>query len=153
MSMMVTARNLATDNAETKHSGRWQKGQSGNPRGCARGSRHKATIAAEVLLDGEAGALTRKAIEMALGGDTTALRLCIDRILPPRKDRPISFAMPEIASADDAAKVVSSILAAVASGCITLDEALDVTRLVETFTKVLESAEFEKRLEALESKL
>ena len=32
--------------------------------------------------------LTQKAIDLALGGDMAALRLCLDRILPPRKDRP-----------------------------------------------------------------
>jgi hypothetical protein len=51
------------------------KGNSGPPKG----ARHKATIAAEVLLDGEATALTRKAVEMALTGDTTPLRLCLDQ--------------------------------------------------------------------------
>jgi len=31
-------------------------------------------------LEGEAEALTRKAVELALEGDVTALRLCLDRI-------------------------------------------------------------------------
>jgi hypothetical protein len=56
------------------------------------------TLAMEALLDGESEALTRKAIELALGGDITALRLCLDRVLPPRKDRPINFEMPAIAT-------------------------------------------------------
>jgi hypothetical protein len=43
----------------------------GNP-GRPKGSRNKATLAAEALLDGEAEALTRKAIELALAGDVTA---------------------------------------------------------------------------------
>ena len=55
------------------------------------GARHKATVAAEALLDGEAEALTRKAVEMALAGDGTALRLCLDRIIPPRRERPVRF--------------------------------------------------------------
>src|SRR5204863_8750758 len=59
--------------------------QPGNPRG-PRGAPHKATIAAEALLDGEAEGLTRKAIEAALGGDTAALRLCIDGIVPLRRE-------------------------------------------------------------------
>ena len=59
---------------------------------------------AEALLDGEAEALTRKAIEKALAGDGVALRLCLERVLPARKERPISFSMPAIASADDAAR-------------------------------------------------
>lgn len=140
------------DNAEIKHGGRWQKGQSGNPRGCARGSRHKATLAAEALLNGEAQALTRKCIEMAKAGDTIALRLCLERIIPPRRDRPLSFLLPVITSADDAAKLMASILSAVATGDVTPSEASDVARLVEAFTKVLETAEFERRLDVLESK-
>ena len=46
----------------------FEKGRSGNPGG-RRGSRNKATLAAAALLAGESEALTRKAVEMALGGD------------------------------------------------------------------------------------
>jgi Family of unknown function (DUF5681) len=62
------------DNAGPKQGGGFQKGQSGNPAGKAPGTRHKATMAAEALLDGEAQALTRKAIERVLEGDGLALR-------------------------------------------------------------------------------
>src|SRR5215475_9848913 len=67
---------------------RFRPGVSGNPAGRPKGARNKSTLAAEALLDGEAEALTRKAVEMALGGDTVALRLCLERLVPPRKDRP-----------------------------------------------------------------
>jgi Family of unknown function (DUF5681) len=66
-----------------QNQGRWEKGQSGNPRGKPRGARNRATLLAEALLDGEAEALTRKAIEKALEGDGMALRLCLERVLPP----------------------------------------------------------------------
>jgi hypothetical protein len=80
------------EKTDTKQGTRFRKGQSGNPSGRPRGARNKTTLAVEALLDGEAEALTRKAIERALEGDTTALRLCLDRLLPPRKGRPVSFA-------------------------------------------------------------
>ena len=67
--------------------------QAGNP-GRPKGARNKASLAAEALLDGEAETLARKAVEMALAGDTTAMRLCLERIMPIRRDRPVSFAMP-----------------------------------------------------------
>ena len=66
------------------------KGQSGNPAGRPRGSSNRATRAAEMLLDGEATALTRKAVELALAGDQAALRLCLDRTVAPRRERATS---------------------------------------------------------------
>ncbi len=66
---------------------------TGNP-GKPKGARHRATQAALALPEGEAEALTRKAVEAALAGDVSALRLCLDRIAPPRKDAPVSFTLP-----------------------------------------------------------
>lgn len=77
------------DKAGRRQDGRFKKGHRGNPDGCRKGSRHKATLAAEALLEGEAEALTRKAIELALAGDGQALRLCMERLVPRRKDRPV----------------------------------------------------------------
>ncbi len=59
--------------------GKFRTGNRGKPKG----ARHRATLAALELLDGEAEALTRKAVELALEGDTTALRLCLERMAPP----------------------------------------------------------------------
>ncbi len=53
-------------------------------------------MAAEAMLDGEVKALTRKAIELALAGDTVALRLCLERIIPIRRSRPVAFPLPPI---------------------------------------------------------
>ena len=124
--------------------------QPGNP-GRPPGARHKATLAAEALLDGEADALTRKAIDAALGGDMTALRLCLDRIVPPRKERPVSFRMPPLKSAEDAAAAMAAITDALAAGELTLSEAAEASAMVERFTRALEAGEVEKRLRALEA--
>lgn len=124
----------------------FQKGNPGRPRG----SRHKATIAAAILLDGEAEKLSRKAVELALAGDVLALRLCLERILPPRKDRPVTFSSPAINSAKDAAALMGALLSAVAEGVVTPDEAERVTRIVDAYVRTLETADLESRLEALE---
>ena len=87
---------------------------------------------------------------MALAGDSTAMRLCLERVVPARRDRPVSFAMPEITSASEAARAASAIVAAVASGDLTPSEALDLSRILENFTRVLEASEFEERLQKLE---
>jgi hypothetical protein len=103
-------------------------------------------------LDGEAEELTRKAIELAKGGDLTALRLCLDRICPPRKERPVSFALPPLNSAADAKQASAAILKAVADGELTPGEAAELARLLDSFTRVLEASEFEERLTRLEAK-
>jgi hypothetical protein len=71
-------------------------------------SRNKTTLAVEALFDGEAETLTRKAIELAKAGDLAALRVCLDRIAPLRKDRPVLFELPPVASAADAAKAAAA---------------------------------------------
>jgi hypothetical protein len=129
---------------------RFKPGQSGNPAGRPRGSRNATTVALETLLDGKAEALTSKAVELALKGDMTALRLCMDRILPPRKDRPVTFDLPPIKCASDAASVTSAVLTAVASGEITPADAGEIGKLVEAYVKAFETAELAERLERLE---
>ena len=73
---------------QEREGGRFRPGVSGNPRGRPVGSRNHATLAAAALLEGEAEAITRKAVELALAGDPVALRLCMERILPPMRERP-----------------------------------------------------------------
>lgn len=139
------------DDTVGKQRGRpFEKGHSGNPAGRPKGSRNATTVALETLLDGQAEALTNKAVEMALDGDMAALRLCMDRILPPRKDRPVTFVLPSIKSASDAAAVTSAILSAVASGEITPADAGEIGKLVEAYVKAFETAELAERLERLE---
>ena len=123
---------------------------SGNP-GRPRGARHKVTQAIEAMLEGQQEALTQAVIDKALEGDVTALRLCLDRIAPARKDAPVSFAMPEIETAEDAAKAARAILKAIAEGDVTPLEAASVMAVVEQFRRTLETTEIEHRIAALEA--
>ena len=124
--------------------------EQGNP-GRPKGSRNRATLALEVLLDGEAEALTRKAVEMAMGGDTTAMRLVMERLLPPRRDRPIMFTLPKLETAGDAVKATAALVEAVSVGDITPGEASDLSKLVDRFTKAVELHEIQQRLDKLEA--
>ena len=102
------------------------------------------------LLEGEAEALSRKAVELAIEGDTTALRLCLERIAPPRKDTPVQFDLPPMQSAADAASVAGAVLDTVAQGNLTPTEGAHVMGLVEGFRRTLETTELEARIIALE---
>jgi Family of unknown function (DUF5681) len=130
----------------------FEKGMSGNPNGRPAGSRNKASLAIDALLDGEAENITRKAIEMAKAGDGPALRLCMDRLAPPRRDRHIAFTLPKLDTAADAKTAAGAIVQAVADGDLTPSEAAELSKLVENFTRVVEATDFQARLEALERK-
>src|SRR5215467_14292404 len=85
----------------------------GRPAGC----RNKATIALEALLDGEGEAMTRKAIELALAGSETALRLCLERLVPPRRERLVRLRLPaDLTTATGTSRATGSVLRAVAQG-------------------------------------
>lgn len=101
-----------TGNSGRNTDGTFAPGNPGKPKG----ARHRATQAALALLEGEAEALTRKAVETALAGDTAALRLCLERIAPPRRDAPVQFDLPRMETARDAATAAGAVLEAVAEG-------------------------------------
>jgi hypothetical protein len=130
---------------------RFRKGQSGNPAGRKPGSRNQATMAAEALLEGEAQALTRKAIELALEGDTTALRLCLERVVPQRRSRAVAFDTPRIDRVEDLAQAIGAIFAEVASGRIRLDEGAVLVGMLESKRRAMETVELEQRLRVLET--
>jgi len=139
------------DKTGTQQRGRpFKPGQSGNPAGRPKGARNTTTLAVEALLDGEAEQLTRKVIELAKRGDIVALRLCMDRILPTRKDRPVTFDLPPVNSPEDAARIASAVLTAVATGELTPAEASEICKLIDTWVRAFETAELAERLERLE---
>ena len=126
--------------------GTFTAGNSGKPRG----TRHKATQAVLALLEGQAQALTQRAVELALAGDTTALRLCLERLAPPRRDAPVDFTLPTMANAHDAAQAAGAVLTAVSLGHLTPTEGAQVMSLVDSYRRTLEITELEARVAALE---
>jgi hypothetical protein len=95
-------------------------------------------------------ALTRKVIELGLAGDTTALKIAMDRLLPPIKSRPISFKLPTLRTVSDALSAITAIIRGVTSGEILANEAQSLTDMVGIFIKALEVSALEDRLVALE---
>jgi len=91
-------------------------------------------------------------VALALEGNPIALRLCLERILPPRKDRPVEFALPEIECAENAARAMAAILSAVASGELSPIEGREVSGIIQTYIQTLESSDIEARITALEGR-
>ena len=126
------------------------KGRSGNPGGRPKGALNKSTILAQSLLDGEAEALVKKVIQLALEGDLTCLRICMQRLVPPRKDAPVEIDLPDISSIADIQKLFSALTAVIGAGEITAPEIRTMVGLAEGIRKWLEVDELEKRISALE---
>jgi hypothetical protein len=143
---------MARKNGGTTYTGVNGKFKPGNP-GRPKGARHKTTLAIEGILDGEAAALTWKAIEMAMAGDTTALRLCLERLAPPRRDRSVSLAMPALKQPQSVSAATAALLAAVASGELTPGEGEAIGKLLELHRRAIELGDHEERLAHLEQRL
>ena len=59
----------------------------------------------------------------------------MDRIVPPRKDRPVPFLIPKLEKATDAVMASTAIVEAVASGDLTPSEAAELSKVVDGFTR------------------
>lgn len=134
--------------------GRFQPGQSGNPSGRPKGARNRSTLAALAILEGEAEALTRKAVGLALSGDASALRLCLERLVSPVKDRPIPDGAVNLPSLDSGsmAQAVAAVVDSVASGRLTPLEGEALAGLLESHRKAVDEQEIEQRVAALEER-
>ena len=133
-----------------KKNGQFAKGTSGNPSGRPPGSRNESTLVLENLFEGDAYELGRKAIELAKGGNIRALQICLDRLAPPRKDRPVMFDLPPIQNLDDVATGKMSILAAISEGNITPQEGEVISRILDGYAGVMVNQDLQRRVEKLE---
>jgi hypothetical protein len=136
-----------------KQGGGFKSGQSGNPNGRPKGARNRATLAAEALLQGEAEELTRTCIERAKAGDSVALRLAMERILPPTRERAIRIDLPSVASVADLPNTLGRILAAVAAGELRPSDGQVLCAMVAAQRQAFETVEIADRLADLERRL
>lgn len=125
----------------------FKKGTSGNPAGRPRDTR---TAELRELLRSESGALIAKAVELAKDGDTTALRLCLERILPPLKGKDTAVSIPSLADAHTLSEKGQAVLDAAAEGAITPTEAATFMQGLAGLSRVIETDELERRIRALE---
>src|SRR4249919_1707890 len=128
----------------------FEKGQSGNPAGRPRGSRSRATMALQDMLERGAESIARTAINLAKHGNIAALRICMDRLLPPRRHEPVTLDLPPLDKVADTVAATSAIVAAVAAGDLTAAEAADLAKVVDVHVQALATAAFEARLARLE---
>jgi len=128
--------------------GQFQKGQSGNPAGRPKGTKD-AIVAMRELLVPHAPALVQKAVEMALNGDAAALRICVDRLIPPAKARDESVSLP--LGEGSLTEKGNAVLTALGNGELAPDVATAVLQGIAAQVRIIETDEISRRLDALEA--
>jgi hypothetical protein len=130
----------------------WAKGQSGNASGKPVGAKNKATRMVQTIMERGAKEITEAVVDLAKGGDLSAAKIVIDRLLPPAKERPIFLTLPDTSTAAGIAEAQQAILQAVAAGDLLPGEAATMAGIVEARRRAVETQEFEARISALEEK-
>lgn len=128
--------------------GRFSTGNPGRPPG-ARNKRGRSTL---MRLEDAGEDIADKCVELALAGETTAIRLVLERILPARKDAAVDLDLPRMTSAADAANAMAALVSAVAAGDLAPSEGEAVSRLISTYRRTLEVEDLERRITALEGR-
>lgn len=131
----------------------WKPGESGNPSGRPPGSRNKVTWLAQQLIDQQVEGLVSKAVELAMNGDTTCIKLLLERLIAPQKSTPIRITLPEVSGMQDLPKVTGAILGATAQGDLAPHEAVALAGITEIHRKMVELADLEARLKTLEERI
>ena len=136
-----------------KQGNRFPPGVSGNPRGRPPGVPNRATTLVQKTLDQHAGQIVDAILKQALKGDVAALRLCIDRLISPVRERSINFPIAAPTTAMDVVEALKKIFGASTSGGLTPGEAQTLAALLEAQRKAIETAILEARVTAVEKAL
>jgi len=152
VSMTQRPENTVQKQVAGRLQGRFQKGQSGNPAGKPPGARHRVTQLVEALIENKAEALTERALQSALAGDGMLLKALLDRLAPPRKERPVMVDLPRLTSPADAPLIAAALLEKAAEGELAPAEAAGLAGLLESYRRQSELADIEARLTALEER-
>ena len=131
---------------------RFEPGQSGNPAGRPRGSRHRALLALDAIGEEASKDIVNAVVTAAKGGDMRAAEILLRRIWPERKGRVVEFDLPPITAPADAVKAVAAIVDAVAAGDLTPEEAQAVAGIVEIQRRTIETQDLADRIAALEER-
>jgi hypothetical protein len=121
-------------------------GQSGNPAGRAAGSRNKKTLAAEARLFEHAEELVNDLVKRAKNGEPAAMRLCMERILPAGRGRPLPIELPPVRSTEDAQVAAGVIMDALKQGALSAREAVDLINVVGALTRLNGAIELIKKM-------
>ena len=131
---------------------KFEKGASGNPKGRKVGSRPKALVMLDKIGQDSAAEVLRAVIERARNGDAAMASLLLARCWPPRRGRPIKFAMPGLSTIGDLPGALAAVATAISDGVLSPDEAASVAVVLNAQMRAVEIADLDGRMTALERK-
>ncbi len=117
---------------------KFQPGHSGNPAGRPPGSLNKSTLALEAAFAAQAQDILNEVVDAAKKGDKDARRMCMERILPRRRDNTVAIDLPVIKTPEDAEAALAVVQAELAAGHLTIKEATALVALVDRMLRVAE---------------
>jgi hypothetical protein len=125
---------------------------TGNKHGQGRppGSRNRLTNAARKLLDEHDVPLTQKCIAEALRGDMKAMAMCMDRLLPLRRQPTPKLRLRRLETVDDIAQAYGEIMHAIAEGVFPSAEGQVLAGLMKDKLDMIALTGLEARLTELE---
>ena len=116
---------------------RFQKGQTGNPKGRQAGSSNHATRVCEWMSEAEVETIVVKAIILARNGDSKLAKLCLDRVMPATNSRPTRFEAPRIKALPDLELAIQAVTAKLITGETTREEADSAIKVLKITSDVL----------------
>ena len=127
--------------------------EKGNTFGTGRppGSRNKATALLDEIANEGIEDVIRKVAEAAKAGDIRAASLLLARLWPRGRGRPVVLDLPPIETAADIVQAHAAVIAQMAEGEVTPEEAAKVGHVLELHRRALETCEIENRIEAPET--
>jgi len=129
------------------------KGRSGNPFGRPKGAKNKATLAAQALIDADAGELTSRYLEIAKSGDPQALRWLLERVIPPKRANTFCVDLPKVETIEDLPGLYFAIVEAIRSGEHSREEIDVLLKAAGNIQRGLQVPDTEGRLKKLEEYL
>ena len=129
--------------------GRFGPGNPGKPRG----ARRRVTVAMDAILEHAAEDMTRRLVDLALKGEFGALKFALARLVPPCRDTTVEFDLPPIDGADDTQRASSAVLAAIAAGHLTPNEAKSVMAMLVAHKDIVTAGDHERRLDSIEKEM
>lgn len=130
--------------------GRFAAGNPGGP-GRPRGERSRLAAALDAVAAADAEAVLASLLAAAKNGDVAAARVVLDRLWPPPKGRAVELALPPVGDATGLVGALAGLVAAMADGRVSPDEARTVAVVLGEQRMAIEAEDLAARVEALEA--